>query len=343
MKLEGNSMGKVLTLGEILIRYSTIKGERLKGASQLMSHYGGSEPNVSIGLSGLGHEVVLLSALPDNPLGLGAIENLNRYGVDTSQVVYSGERVGVYYVEVGAGIRATSVVYDRKRSSVSELTSNPWLAEELFKEVDIFHVSGITTALSPELLEITIELMTLAKKNNVKVSFDSNYRSKLWTLAEASSAYQRLLPLVDILSAGKLDAINLMGIKEEAFSDSEAELTYYYQQMTNMYPNLEVIYSTVREVLSTDENFLKGTFWKNGTLYCSRKFHIPYIIDRIGGGDSFAAGLLNGLLNQASEQEVIDFATGMSVLKHTFTGDSMSISKEEVTSFIQSESSKINR
>lgn len=336
-------MGKVLTLGEILIRYSTIKGERLKSAAELKSHYGGSEPNVSVGLSGLGHEVVLLSALPDNPLGLGALENLNKYQVNTEHIAISGERVGVYYVEVGAGTRATSVVYDRKYSSVAELGSNPWVDKELFKDVDIFHVSGITTALSPQLLETTIELMKLAKENKVKVSFDSNYRSKLWTLEEAAEAYKRLLPLVDYCSAGKLDAINLMGIEEVPQVDEEAELTYYYQKMNELYPNLEVIYSTVREVVSTDENFLKGTLWMNNQLYCSRRFHIPYIIDRIGGGDSFAAGLLNGLLINDEPQHMIDFATGMSVLKHTFSGDAMSISLAEVESFIQSESSKINR
>lgn len=159
--------------------------------------------------------MTLLSALPDNPLGAGALTNLAKNGVDTSRVIMTGERVGAYFVEVGAGARATTVTYDRKHSSLTELSYNAFEDETIFKEADIFHVSGITTALSEELLELSICLMEKAKREGLLVSFDSNYRSKLWSLEDAAKAYERILPLVDYLSASKLDAINLMGISEK--------------------------------------------------------------------------------------------------------------------------------
>ncbi|MCM2139568.1 sugar kinase [Vagococcus fluvialis] len=336
-------MSKVVTLGEILIRYSTPKGQRLGETKELLCHYGGSEPNVAIGMSGLGHSVTLLSALPDNPLGVGALTNLAKNGVDTSRVIMTGERVGAYFVEVGAGARATTVTYDRKHSSLTELSYNAFEDETIFKEADIFHVSGITTALSEELLELSICLMEKAKREGLLVSFDSNYRSKLWSLEDAAKAYERILPLVDYLSASKLDAINLMGISEKEVANHEEELSYYYGEMVKKYPNLTIIYSTIREVVSTDENYLTGTLWKDNTLFLSKKYHIPFIVDRIGGGDSFSAGMLHGLLSEKDYQHSIEFATGMSVLKHTYQGDSVNLKQEEIEHFIKSNSSKIIR
>lgn len=337
-------MGKVVTLGEILIRYSTEKGQHLADSSSLFFHYGGSEANVSIGLSGLSHEVSLLSVVPNNPLGQGSVQHFRKYGVDTSRVYFSGDRLGAYFVEVGAGPRATSVVYDRKHSSLAELSDTMWTDATLFDGVDLFHVSGITPALSDELVDITCDLMKRAKESGVAVSFDSNYRAKLWSLEKAADVYKKILPFVDIFSAGKLDAINLLGVTplEDAASTVD-ELTYYSQQMQEMYPNISVIYSTTREVMSTDENYLQGNLWIENQLYQSRNFHIPYIVDRIGGGDAFSSGMLHGLLTRDNHQHSIDFATGMSVLKHTYSGDSLYISEEEVENFIKSDSSKINR
>lgn len=336
-------MGKVITLGEILIRYSTEKGQHLEDSSRLFFHYGGSEANVSIGLSGLSHDVSLLSVVPNNPLGNGSLQHFRKYGVNTSRVYYSGDRLGAYFVEVGAGPRATSVVYDRKHSSLAELTQTMWEDDSLFDDVDLFHVSGITTALSDELVDITLALMKKAKEKGIKVSFDSNYRAKLWSLETASEVYKSLLPYVDIFSAGKLDAINLLGVTPIDVSSPVEELTYYSQEMQKLYPNISVIYSTTREVISTDENYLQGNLWVDNTLYQSRQFHIPYIVDRIGGGDAFSAGMLHGLLTKDSAQHSIEFATGMSVLKHTYAGDSLYVSNDVVETFIQSDSSKINR
>jgi len=336
-------MGKVVTLGEILIRYSTGKGQHLEDSSQLFFHYGGSEANVSIGLSGLKHDVSLLSVVPKNPLGNGSLQHFRKYGVDTSSIYYSGDRLGTYFVEVGAGPRATSVVYDRKHSSLADLSQSLWGDNCLFDGVELFHVSGITPALSDDLVDITLELIKRAKKSGVKVSFDSNYRAKLWSLDKASQVYKLLLPYVDIFSAGKLDAINLLGIQPIETTSVAEELSYYSKKIQELYPNISVIYSTTREVVSTDENYLQGNLWVDNTLYQSRQFHIPYIVDRIGGGDAFSAGMLHGWLIKDDWQHSIEFATGMSVLKHTYAGDSLYVSTDDVENFIQSDSSKINR
>lgn len=343
-KFEVNKLSKVLTLGELLLRYSTIKGEQLSHAAALNLHYGGSEANVAIGLSGFGHDVTLVSKIPDNSFGQGSLYQLKRYGVNTNQVHFGEGRMGSYFVEIGAGPRATSVVYDRKSSTFSLLETNEWDYNRLFEDVSLFHVSGITPALSPFLAQLTIDFVKEAKKRGVLVSFDSNYRGKLWGLPEAAKVFAQILPDVDYCSMGALDAVNILGIEAANRELSEEEaLAYYYQKMQEKYPNIEVFYSTRREVVSSDENYLTGTLWLNETYYTSKKYHIPYIVDRIGGGDAFSAGVLHGLLEGKDAQEIIDFATGNTVLKHTVAGDALSLTEKEVELFVQSDSSKINR
>ncbi|MGX7013493.1 sugar kinase [Vagococcus silagei] len=338
-------MAKVITLGEILIRYATEPGVRLANTASLALHYGGSEANVCITLSGLGHDSHILSKLPDNPLGHGALQHLRQYGVQTDQVLLGGERFGAYFVEMGAGPRPTSVVYDRKYSSFASMKTVDWKLAHLFDDAEIFHVSGITPALSEEMAEITLQLVRLAKEQGLKVSFDSNYRAKLWSLEEASAMYERLLPYVDYCSMGKLDALNILGVPE--YQNKEAtiaeELDYYYSEMHHMYPNIKLFYATMRDVISTNENNLTGTIWSHHELYFSKEYKIPAIVDRIGGGDAFTAGILHGLLTNLPAQETIEFATGLSTLKHTISGDSIYVTPAEVTQFCAMDSSKINR
>lgn len=343
-KFEVNNLSKVLTLGELLLRYSTIRGEQLIQTTSLNFHYGGSEANVAIGLSSFGHDVTIVSKLPDNAIGQGSIFHLKRYGVNTKQVHFGEGRIGSYFVETGAGPRATSVVYDRKYSIFSLVEGNEWDYDEIFDQVSLFHVSGITPALSPSLAQLTIDFVKAAKSRGVLVSFDSNYRGKLWSLAEAAKTFSEILPYVDYCSMGALDALNILGVEAASSALSEEEaLAYYYQKMQEKYPNIEVFYSTRREVISSDENYLTGTLWMNQRYYASKRYHIPYIVDRIGGGDAFSAGVLHGLLNGHDAQAIIDFATGNTVLKHTVAGDALSLSEKEVAAFVQSDSSKISR
>ena len=332
-------MGKVITLGEIMLRFSTHQGTRLAQSDTFKVHYGGGEANVAISLANYGHTVSFASKVPDNPLGESVKKHLKRYGVGTDALLFGGDRLGTYYVESGIGQRAASVVYDRTRSSFSEMTSSEWSEEVLFSEVDIFHISGITPALSHQWQTLTLELMKAAKQQGCKISFDMNYRGKLWTQQEAGRVMKILLPYVDYCSAGSMDAKYLLGIPPQ----QTEELSYYYKKMQEHYPNIQVFYSTKRTITSASDNELTGTLWMNKTYYESAPQMICPIVDRVGGGDAFCGGVLHGLLKKKKPQEIIEFATAASALKHTVEGDCNQFSEEEINSFLAVGSGKIIR
>lgn len=332
-------MGKVITLGEIMLRFSTNQGARLAQSDKLNVHYGGGEANVAISLANYGHTVSFASKVPNNSLGEAVKKHLKRYGVGTDTLLFGGNRLGTYYVESGIGQRAASVVYDRAHSSFSEMTSNEWSEEMLFSEADIFHISGITPALSHQWRTLTLELMKAAKRKGCKISFDINYRGKLWTQKEAGSVLKMLLPYVDYCSAGYMDAIHLLEIAPQP----EEELSYYYKKMQAHYPNIQVFYSTKRTVTSASDNELTGTLWMNETYYESKPQLICPVVDRVGGGDAFCGGVLHGLLTKENPQDIIEFATAASALKHTVEGDCNQFSEEEVNSFLAVGSGKIIR
>lgn len=333
-------MSKVLTLGEIMLRLSTTSEERFNQSDTLAIHYGGGEANVAISLANFGHQVFFASQVPNNIVGQAAKLHLQQYGVRTDYLLTGGGRLGSYYVETGIGQRASTVTYDRQYSSFSQLENLVWKLDSLFEGVELFHISGITPALSPKWQELTLSLIQAAKKAGVKISFDINYRSKLWSQKAAGRLLQKVLPYVDYCSAGILDATYLLGIEK---SSKEDELADYYQAIQHKYPNLEVIYSTIRDVQSSTVNAVTGTLWMEGTYYESRTYVIDPIVDRIGGGDAFSGGILHGLLSNLPPQEVIDFATAATVLKHTVIGDCNQFNELEVNQFKNNGNAKINR
>ncbi|PAE12229.1 2-dehydro-3-deoxygluconokinase [Niallia circulans] len=334
-------MGKIVTLGEIMLRLSTDSGVRIAQADTFRAHYGGGEANVAISLANFGHDVYFASKIPDNGVGKGVEKHLNRYSVHTDFLLIGGSRLGTYYVEAGIGERAANVIYDRAGSSFAEMTESEWKKEELFNNVDIFHISGITPALSSSWKKTTISLIEAAKEAGCKISFDVNYRGKLWSQKEAGETISEILPLVDYCSAGKLDAIYLLGIPESTGQDNE--LVYYYQEIQKKFPAISVLYSTKRTVLSASSNELIGTLWMSDNYYESQKHVINPIVDRVGAGDAFSGGVLHGILAQRNPQEIIDFATAASALKHTIHGDCNQFSEPEVNSFLLAGSGKINR
>ncbi|WP_270659799.1 sugar kinase [Enterococcus thailandicus] len=334
-------MGKVITIGEIMLRLSTHQGTRLAQSDALMVQYGGGEANVAISLANYGHESYFASKVPDNSLGDAVSKHLNRYGVHTDYLLYGGDRLGSYYVESGIGQRATTVIYDRAYSSFAQMQAIEWLPETLFSKADIFHVSGITPALSPAWRRLTLELMKSAKRQGCKVSFDINFRSKLWTQQEAGEALAELFPYVDYCSAGEMDALHLMAIEE--CPEGQSELSYYYQKMQEKYPNIQLFYSTKREVTSASVNTLVGTLWVNDNYYESLLYPINPIVDRVGGGDAFCGGILHGILTKIAPQVLIEFATAASALKHTVEGDCNQFSEQEVKQFMNNQSGKIIR
>lgn len=334
-------MGKIVTLGEIMLRLSSSSGVRLEQSEAFSVHYGGGEANVAISLANYGHEVTFASKVPANSIGAAVKKHLQRYDVQTNQVLVGGQRLGTYYVEAGIGERAANVVYDRSGSSFADISEIEWNTAKLFNGIDIFHISGITPALSLTWQEMTLQLIQRAKQAGCQISFDINYRGKLWSQADAGKAIKRMLPYVDFCSAGKLDAIHLLGINSDNSLKEATE--YYYQEIQKLFPNISVLYSTNRQVLSASVNFLTGMLWMDQKYYQSKCHEINPIVDRVGGGDAFAGGVLHGILEQKKPQEIIDFATAASAMKHTIYGDCNQFNQHEVQEFLTSESGKIKR
>ncbi|MEK5038188.1 sugar kinase [Sporosarcina sp. FSL K6-3457] len=337
-------MKKIITFGEILLRLSTRIGVRTVQANELTLHYGGAEANVAVSLANFGHDVRFVSKVPDNSLGTAAESHLRLYGVDTSHLLRGGERLGTYYLETGVGERSAKVIYDRKYSSISELTEEEIDFDEIFQGASLFHVSGITPALSPILQALTLLALQKAKDHGVMTSFDFNYRSKLWSQKDAANAIAPLLPYVDICSCGELDAIHLLNIEEAPSSlDKEMKLQYYYDKIQEMYPNITYMSSTFRQVISASANTLQGNLYTDGVLYHSKVHHIEPIVDRVGGGDAFAAGILHGIIDGQTPEQIVSFATAASALKHTVHGDCNVFSVDEIKGFIDNGSGRIIR
>lgn len=336
-------MGKVVTLGEIMLRLSTDSGIRLAEAETFHAHYGGGEANVAISLANYGHDVTFASKVPANNLGMAVKRHLQRYGVSTEALLVGGNRLGTYYLETGVGERGASVIYDRVGSSFAQMEKLEWDLANLFKGVAVFHVSGITPALSLKWQELTIELIRYAKKAGCKISFDSNYRKKLWSQEAAGATMRKILPYVDYYSAGKLDALYLLGIAPINNQSKPEELSYYYQEIQRLFPTISVLYSTKRRVRSASANDLVGTLWMNQKYYESNCHEINPIVDRVGGGDAFTGGILHGILQQQEPQAMVDFATAASAMKHTVQGDCNPFSQQEVADFLAADSGKINR
>lgn len=330
-------MKTVVTFGEVLARLSTEQGHRLTNASNLQLNFGGAEANVAISLAQFGNKARLVTKLPDNLLGKGATNYLKSLDVDTDLIDFGGERLGSYYLETGGGNRSSKVIYDRKYSSFSALSSEELDFSTIFENAYLLHVTGITPALSDEMVEVVELLFSEAKQQNLQISFDFNYRSKLWTQKEAGKAFKRLLPYVDICSCAELDMIYLLGYPKLAEElDYEEKLDHYYTQLTTDYPNIKLCMSTRRESISSSHNTLKGFLYTNSKLYTSKTYNIDHIIDRVGGGDAFVAGILHGTNKNWDPHTTVSFATAASVLKHTIRGDANIVSEAEVKEMITS-------
>ncbi|MFP7299160.1 sugar kinase [Neobacillus niacini] len=334
-------MSKVLTFGEIMLRLSTSPGTHFSNIVSFQAHYGGAEANVAVNLANFGYDVAFASKVPDNALGLSVKRHLQKYGVNTKPLLLGGNRLGTYYLDSGVGERSSAVIYDRANSSFASVQEMEWDFEQLFENVDILHLSGITPALSEKLAEISLRLVKEAKKRDIKVSFDINFRSKLWNHDQASRTLAKILPYVDYCSAGKMDAIYLLGIPENQTEQDDTD--YYYQKMHEKYNNIEVFYSTKREVHSATSNSLQGTLWKDGKTYVSKVHKLEPIIDRVGGGDAFSAGILHGLVTGADLNYTVSFASAYSGLKHTIYGDCNPFAIRDVENLMENGSAKINR
>lgn len=335
-------MKKIITLGEIMLRLSPQGNLRFNQANSFDVIYGGGEANVAVSLANYGMEAHFVSKLPDNPIGQAAINHLRQYGVHTESVVRGGDRVGIYYLETGASMRASTVVYDRAHSAIAEATVEDFDFDQIFKGADWFHFSGITPALSKEAAALTEAACLAAKKHGVTISCDLNYRKKLWTPAEAKAVMTKLMDYVDVCIGNEEDAEKVLGFKpgETDVTSGDLELEGYksiFKQMKEQF-NFKYVVTTLRESHSASDNGWSALIYDGNEFYESKHYDIR-IIDRVGGGDSFAGGLIYGLLAKDDFKYALEFAVGASAMKHTIFGDANHVTVAEVENLIKGDAS----
>lgn len=331
---------KVLCMGETLLRYSTLKGHRMSELD-FQVHIGGSETNIAVNLAQYGFDTTLLTKLPCHSLGDAVISFLKKYDVNTSQIIRNDMRIGSYFLENGSGNRSSQVIYDRQYSAMTSFCLEDIKLEDILKGVDVFVVSGITVALNENVKKTVLEMLKYCRGNKITVVYDSNYRAKMWSIEEAGKAFKDVLPYVDILSAGYLDAQNFLGLSSQELT-FEKQLLDLYNQMKKLYPNLQFITSTKRNIISSSVNELTGYLY-DSMLHVSKTYYIDDIVDRVGGGDAYLSGLLYGLLNNRDIEYSLEFGCCASVLKHTIHGDANTFSIDEIETYKESGTSRINR
>ncbi|RHW63463.1 sugar kinase [Clostridium botulinum] len=333
---------KVVGFGEILLRLSTKKGMLFLNSKEFDANYGGGEANVLISLSRFGIGTRMITKVSKDQIGEGIINYLREKSVETSFIKRENKRTPIYFVEVGSGNRSSKIIYDRDNSAFGSITEEDINIKEVLKDADIFHFSGITLAISEEVRKVTLKILKYCKNNNILVSYDSNYRAKMWTLEEAKKATKEILPYINIFSAGILDAENILDMSCD-LEDKDEKLNYYYNEITKAYPNIKHIFSSTREIKSVSANSLQCNYYTNNKLYSSKKHTFDDIIDRIGAGDALTAGVIYSIINKKSPQYTCEFATACSVLKHSIHGDANLVNVEEVENFISNGVGRISR
>lgn len=335
-------MKKVVTLGEIMLRLSTPRFERFVQADSFDVVYGGGEANVAVSLSNYGYDAYFVSKLPKNEIGQSAINHLRRFGVNTDYVARGGDRVGIYYLESGASMRPSKVIYDRAHSSISEADITDFDFDEIFKDAKWFHFSGITPALSKKSALITEEALKAAKKHGVTTSVDLNYRKNLWTPEEAQKVMTNLMQYVDVCIGNEEDAHLTLGFKpgKTDVTSGELELSGYkdiFKQMKEKF-KFKYIISSLRESYSASDNGWSACAYDGKEFYHSRKYDVR-IVDRVGGGDSFASGVIYGLLEGKNFKDALEFGVAASALKHTIHGDFNMVTIPEVENLLKGDAS----
>ena len=326
---------KYLTFGEIMLRLKSPGHERFFQSPMLEATFGGGEANVAVSLANYGEDVGFLSVLPKNAIGDECIKELRRFGVDTSRVVRGGERLGIYFLETGANQRPSKVVYDRAYSAIAMAKPGDIDWEKTFAGVEWFHITGITPAISESAMELSLESVREAKKRGITVSCDLNYRKNLWKYGKkASEVMRELAKYVDVAIANEEDVQKSLEITTDVNVESgELDRSKYKalgDKVLAAYPDMKMIAITLRESKSADWNGWAACLNDREHFYESKRYEIRDIIDRVGGGDSFAGGLIYGLNNYESRQQALEFAVAASCLKHSIDGDFNRVDVDEV-------------
>ena len=316
---------KIVTFGELMMRLTPPGYARLTQAGAFEVTFGGAEANVAASLACMGEDAEFVSKIPANDIGQAAVNSLRAWGVGTAHLLRGGERLGTYYMERGASQRPSKVVYDRAGSAVALAKAAEFDWNAILDGADWFHLTGITPALSAELANACEDACRVAKRKGVTVSFDPNYRAKLWSVADAAKAMQRYLPYVDVLITNENQAADLSGVHVpagEVSGDDVTERGYLAlaEGMKALYPQLRYVALTERRTFSAEVNSFCAKLYDGEKLYSSEKYRME-IVDRVGGGDAFAAGLIYALRNGKNARDAVQFAAAASCLKHSVEGD----------------------
>ena len=329
-------MAKVVTMGEIMLRLSTPNNEKIIQADEFDVNYAGGEANVAVSLANYGHDAEFVTKVPNNPVGMAAVAALRKYGVGTKNIAKGGERLGIYFLETGSAMRASSVIYDRAHSAIAEADASDFDFDKIFDGVDWFHFTGITPAISDKAAELTEFALKAAKKHGVKVSCDLNFRKKLWSSEKAQKVMTNLMQYVDVCIGNEEDAEKVLGFKpgNTDVTSGELELAGYksiFEQMVAKF-NFEYVISSLRVSHSASDNGWSACIYSRDTkeFYHSREYRITPIVDRVGGGDSFAGGVICGLLDGKDFKAALEFGVAASALKHTIPGDFNLVTRADV-------------
>ncbi|MDJ0761183.1 MAG: sugar kinase [Woeseiaceae bacterium] len=328
-------MGTFVSLGEIMLRLRSPLHERFFQSPSFEATFGGGEANVAVALSNFGLDARFVTALPANDIGDSAIRELRRFGVDTSQIRRSGSRVGIYFLETGSNQRPSKVVYDRAGSSICDAGPGDFDWSQVFDGAEWFHITGITPALSQSAADMSLEAVKAAKQAGVTVSCDFNYRGKLWKYGKtAPEVMTDLVKYVDVGIANEEDCQKSLGIEADVHVESGELDTAKYETLTtkvlDTYPDMSTIAVTLRESKSADRNGWSACLRDKDGFRLSKHYEITDIVDRVGGGDSFASALIYGLTAYEDRQQSLEFAVAASCLKHTIQGDFNRVSVPEV-------------
>ncbi len=330
-------MKKYITFGEIMLRLKPPNWERFFQSPLLEATFGGGEANVAVGLVRFGLNVAYVSVIPNNSIGDACIRELRRHGVDTTLIVRKGNRLGIYFLEAGANQRPSKVIYDRSHSAIAEAKPGDISWDKVFDGVSWFHISGITPAISLSASELSLEAVKKAREKGITISCDLNFRKKLWKYGKsAPQVMGELVKYIDIALGNEEDCQKSLGVKVDVDVESGRLQTERYRELTDkvlgLYPNIKKIAITLRESHSANYNGWSAVLNNRKEFFISKKYEIHNIVDRVGGGDSFASGLIYGINNLADDKESLEFAVAASCLVHSIPGDLPLLSVDEVKS-----------
>jgi len=328
---------KVVTFGEIMLRLATPNYLRFSQSNQLTATFGGGEANVAVSLSNYGIAVDFVTRLPKNDIGRACKMDLQKYGIGVDQIVYGGERIGIYFLETGAVSRGSKVVYDRSHSAISEIQPGMIDWKKVFADANWFHWTGITPAISQSAADVCLEAIQKANEFGITVSCDLNYRKNLWNYGKtAGEIMPALVAGTDIILGNEEDAEKVLGVKPKGVdvTGGHVEGAAYEsvsKQIMKRFPGCKKVITTLRGSVNANHNSWSGVLWDGEKLYEAPKYQITHIVDRVGGGDSFMGGLIYGLLTyENDDQKALNFAVAASCLKHTVYGDFNQVTVDEV-------------